>query len=79
MSSHVVWDNDPPGPPPVTLAPEQQMRLWCKHCGDRYLIVVPAAVDMVAGIMQLFERVHRSCKPRSPLAMPTSATREVPP
>jgi hypothetical protein len=62
--SHAVWDNDDPSPPPIVVKPACQMRLWCKRCGDRYLIVLPASLTMVSGILRLFGDEHAACKPR---------------
>jgi len=69
---HVVCDFSGPRPP-VLLAPENQLPMQCLHCGDRYVLPLPASVSMVAVVSKQYVREHRRCKPRlvSPPANPT--------
>lgn len=55
---HVVWDNMTPREA-LTLQPEQQFVLRCTHCGDRYVLAVPATVTVMAAVLRAYEKDHR--------------------
>lgn len=64
-ADHVVWDNLAPRGE-LVLPPEQQFVLRCTHCGERFVLPLPASVDMMAGVCKLYAKAHRRCKPREP-------------
>jgi hypothetical protein len=64
-TDHVIWDNLAPREP-LTLSPEQQLVLRCTHCGDRYVLALPAPVDMIGALIRVYTKGHRHCKPREP-------------
>lgn len=64
-TQHVIWDNRE-APPLLTLAPEEQLVLRCLHCGDRYVMALPASLSMTSAVCKQYGREHRHCKPMSP-------------
>jgi hypothetical protein len=59
---HVLWDNMSEREA-LTLPPENQFVLRCKHCGDRYVLPVPATVTVMAAVTRAYVKDHRHCKP----------------
>lgn len=59
--AHVIWDNLAPRDA-LTVPPERQMVFRCTHCGDRYVLLVPCSVTIVAAVARAYERQHRHCR-----------------
>lgn len=40
--------------------------LWCKHCDERFTVLLPASGNMFGAACNAFVREHRECEPVLP-------------
>jgi hypothetical protein len=74
-ADHVVMDMGGSSEP-LLLSPLEQLPMQCLNCGEKYVLVLPASVSIVAAVGKQFTKQHRRCKPRNPGGDATAETKD---
>lgn len=49
---------------------------WCRHCGERYAMQMPAPIDVMVGACDAFTKTHQRCKPNAAVAQAEEERRD---